>query len=134
MTGIPVVNWPASDIVLQIDSPCQNPISLHPDGPSDFTGEIVWGADKLDQAGGGACTGQAVAKVRLLSIGIYKQLSSVTSPDQDGDGVIALPDFSTFQQAIVSGGPEFRGDLDLSGGLPNLADLQFFQRHFTAGP
>src|SRR5687767_8432585 len=29
---VPIVNWPANDIQLQINSPCQNPISLHPDG------------------------------------------------------------------------------------------------------
>jgi len=132
--GVPIVGWPANDIQLRINTPCQNPIALVPDGPSNFSGEVVWGAAKLDQAGGGACTGQAVVEIRLLSIGVFKRLSEVTSPDQDGDGLVALPDFTAFQQAFVSGGPQFRGDLDLSGGPPDLADLQFFQRHFTALP
>ena len=134
MAGAPVVGWPAADIVLEIGSPCPNPISLHPDGPSDANGQVVWGADKIDQAGGGACTGPSAVRIRLISIGIFKVLQEVTSPDHDGDGVVALPDLSTFQQAFINGGPQFSGDLDLSGGAPNLADLQFFQRHFTATP
>jgi hypothetical protein len=32
----------------------------------------------------------------------------------------------------VNGGPAYQGDLDLSGGLPALQDLVWFQRHFVA--
>jgi hypothetical protein len=73
-----------------------------------------------------------VAVVRFISIGIYKTFSEVTSPDQDGNGFIALPDLGIFQQALVSGGPQYQGDLNLSGGPPDVADLGFFQRHFIA--
>ncbi len=69
-------------------------------------------------------------QVRILSIGIFKQLGEVTSPDENGDGFVALPDLGTFQAAFVGGGPQYQGDLDLSGGAPNLSDLAFFQRHF----
>ena len=70
---------------------------------------------KLDQ-GGGSCTGENVVRVRFFSIGVMKQFNEVTSPDENGDGLIALPDLGTFQAAFVGGGPQYQGDLDLSGG------------------
>ena len=129
--GQAIPNWPASDIVLEIRTPCQNPVTLHPDGNTDINGLVQWGAAKLDQ-GGGSCSGPQMAIVRLLSIGIFKVLNSVTSPDQDGNAFVDLGDLSTFQQAFVNGSPLYQGDLNLSGGVPDLADLTFFQRHFVA--
>ena len=129
--GAPIAGWPAADIRLDINAPCQNPVQLFPDGPSDGNGNVTWGVVKLDQ-GGGSCTGANVVQVRILSIGIFKQLNEVTSPDQNGDSFVALTDLGAFQSAFVNGGPQYQGDLDLSGGLPNLSDLSFFQRHFTA--
>ena len=132
MLGTPIAGWPASDVVLEIRTPCQNPITLHPIANSGPDGLVTWNAARIDQAGGGACQGQAVAVVRLISIGIFKTINFVVSPDEDGNGVISLPDLGTFQQAFVAGGPPAYGDLNLSGGPPDLPDLQFFQRHFTA--
>jgi hypothetical protein len=129
--GNPINGWPANDIVLEINLPCPNPVALHPDGPSNFAGEVTWSAVKLDQ-GGGSCIGPMVAAVRFVSIGIYKTFNEVTSPDQDGNGFIALPDLGVFQQAFVNGGPQYQGDLNLSGGPPDLVDLGVFQRHFIA--
>jgi len=129
--GQPIPNWPASDIRLEINDPCQNPTSITPDGPSDANGNITWSAVKLDQ-GGGSCTGVNVVFVRLLSVGVFKVLNEVTSPDENGDGVVSLTDLGTFQTAFINGGPQFQGDLDLSGGAPNLSDLGFFARHFLA--
>jgi hypothetical protein len=128
--GQPVPNYPAFDIRLEINAPCQNPAQIQPDGPSDANGNVIWGAVKLDH--GGACTGTDVVRVRLISIGIFKVLNEITSPDEDGDGFVALSDLGTFQAAFVGGGPQYQGDLDLSGGAPNLSDLSFFQRHFLA--
>ena len=128
--GEPVVNYPAADIVLEIESPCQNPVVVHPDANSNALGEIFWGPEKLDQ-GGGSCAGFGVAKIRLLSIGVFKIYSQVTSPDENGDGLVALVDLGAFQQSFVTQtNPEF-GDLNLDEVI-NLADLAFFQRHFTA--
>jgi hypothetical protein len=129
--GQPIPGWPASDIVLEIRTPCQSPVTLHPDGNTDVNGLVRWGAAKLDQ-GGGSCSGPQVAVVRLLSIGIYKSLSSVTSPDENGNTEVDLPDLGVFQQAFINGSPLYQGDLNLSSGVPDLADLTFFQRHFTA--
>lgn len=129
--GHPVVGWPAADIQLEIHAPCPNPVIINPDGPSDAEGNVVWSADKLDQ-GGGSCTNPEAATVRLISIGLFKILRDVMSPDEDGNGAIALRDLVTFQMAFMNGGPRHEGDLDLSGGATDLADLVFFQRHFVA--
>ena len=129
--GQPVANWPANDIELEINAPCQNPVVLNPSAASDANGNVVWNATRLDQ-GGGSCTGTAVVEIRLVSVGIFRTLNQVTSPDQDGDTLIALSDLQVFQQAFVNGGPQYQGDLNLSGGLPDLGDLSFFQKHFVA--
>ena len=46
--------------------------------------------------------------------------------------MVALEDLSVFQGAFVTGAPLYQGDLNLSGGLPDLGDLSFFQKHFVA--
>ncbi len=129
--GQPVANWPANDIELEINAPCQNPVVLNPSGASDANGNVLWNASRLDQ-GGGSCIGTAVVEIRLVSVGLFRTLNSVTSPDQNGNAVVALEDLSVFQSAFVSGGPQYQGDLNLSGGLPDLGDLSFFQKHFVA--
>jgi hypothetical protein len=129
--GTPIAGWAAADIVIDINAPCQNPVVLTASGPSDANGNVTWNASKLDQ-GGGSCTGASVADVRIVSIGVFKTLTTVTSPDENGDGSIALPDLGTFQQAFVNGTPLYQGDLNLSGGAPDLSDLSFFQQHFVA--
>src|SRR5262245_51741068 len=48
----PISGWPASDIVLEINAPCQNPVSLNPVANSDANGNVTWNAVKLDQGGG----------------------------------------------------------------------------------
>ena len=42
--GEPIPNWPANDIRLEINAPCQNPAHIQPDGPSDANGNITWSA------------------------------------------------------------------------------------------
>jgi hypothetical protein len=129
--GQPVANWPANDIELEINAPCQNPVVLNPSGASDANGNVIWNAARLDQ-GGGSCTGTAVVEIRLVSVGLFRTLNAVTSPDEDGGGSIALGDLAVFQVAFVNGGPQYQGDLNLSGGLPDLGDLATFQKHFVA--
>jgi hypothetical protein len=130
--GAPIAGWPLTDIVLEINAPCQNPVSLNPIANSDANGNVSWNAVKLDQ-GGGSCTGVNVVDVRIISTAtILKNLNSVTSPDEDGNTQIALADLSVFQQAFVTGLPLYQGDLNLSGGPADLGDLSFFQQHFVA--
>jgi hypothetical protein len=129
--GQPVANWPANDIELEIKAPCQNPVVLNPNAASDANGNVVWNATKLDQ-GGGSCQSTAVVEIRIVSVGLFRTLNEVTSPDEDGNTLVALSDLSVFQQAFVTGGPGFQGDLNLSGGAPDLGDLSFFQQHFVA--
>jgi hypothetical protein len=128
--GVPIANFPASQVELEILSPCANPVVLHPDADSAFDGSIQWGAAKLDQ-GGGACTGATAAWIRILPVGIMKIYTQVMSPDGNGDGIIGLQDLALFQQSFITQThPEF-GDLTLDGVI-DLRDLGFFQRHFTA--
>ena len=129
--GAPIAGWPLTDIVLEINAPCQNPVSLNPIANSDANGNVVWNAVKLDQ-GGGSCAGANVADVRIISIGIFKTLTTVTSPDEDGNTFVALGDLTIFQTSFVNGTPLYTGDLNLSGGVPDLSDLSFFQQHFVA--
>jgi hypothetical protein len=129
--GAPIANWPAADILLEIVAPCQNPVQLTPIGNSDVNGNVTWNATKLDQ-GGGSCIGAGVADVRIVSIGIFKTLNEVTSPDENGSTVVDIVDLGIFQQAFTNGAPTYQGDLNLSGGPPDVADLGFFQQHFTA--
>jgi hypothetical protein len=131
--GAPVVFWPAMDIELEIMTPCQNPIVLNPDADSNPDGSLVWGAGKLDQ-GGGSCAGSAVVELRIVSLGVvYHRLDHVTSPDQDGDGLINLRDLGALQEAFFPPppGPLYRADLNLDGEM-NIADLGFLQSHFFA--
>ena len=58
----------------------------------------------------------------------------VRSPDQNGDGLVALGDLSIFQQEFVNNGQrlDYRGDLSRPcDGVTALADLSCFQIHFT---
>ncbi len=128
--GQPVPNWPVADIELEIKAPCQNPVVLNPSSTGGG-GEVTWDRVKLDQ-GGGACTGTAVVEIRIVSIGLFKTLNEVTSPDEDGDTNVSLTDLTLFQAAFRNGGPSHQGDLNRSGGPPDLADLSFFQKHFRA--
>jgi hypothetical protein len=127
--GHPVPSYPAEAIELAIRPPCQNPIVLNPDGPSSPAGEIVWGAAKLDQAGGGSCIGSGVVEIRLVGLGPFKHLDQVTSPDQVGDGTVDVVDLVIWQRAFVNQGPDYQGDLDLDGTIA-VTDLTVFQRHF----
>jgi len=124
--GTPILGWSAADVTLEVLAPCQNPFGPLNPGPG-----LVWDAARLDRPGG-SCTGANVVRVRLISANCTWYLNSVTSPDEDGNGSVALADLSIFQQAFVAGGPFFQGDLNLSGGFPDLGDLLFFQKHFTA--
>lgn len=129
--GTPLGGYPAQlDFQLIIKAPCQNPVTLLADGPSDPNGNILWGVAKLDQ-GGGACAGAAIVEVRSIQLGLFKTLNEVKSPDENGDTLVALQDLVTFQQAFVNQTPLYQGDLNLDG-LIALQDLTFFQRHFVA--
>ena len=55
----------------------------------------------------------------------------VTSPDENGDGIITLADLGIFAAAVVGGGPIQNGDLNRDG-IIAIADLGYFQRHFLA--
>ncbi len=127
--GNPMPGYPASMVELKIIAPCQNPVTFLPDGASNSHGELFWGPQTLTQ-GGGSCAAAATVRIEVYSM-LFKTLDAVTSPDQDGDGLVALSDLQTWQVAFVSQGPTYQGDLDFDG-LIALSDLQRWQNHFVA--
>ncbi len=129
--GTPIANWAAADVALEVLAPCQNPFAgLNPNGASDANGKFTWGPTSLDRPGG-SCTGANVARVRIISANCTYNLNSVTSPDEDGDNLVALADLSVFQQSFVNQNNPHQGDLNFDGAIA-LSDLQYYQRHFTA--
>lgn len=128
-TGAPVPNYPAAQVTLDILAPCQNPVTLNPDGPSDPTGLVVWGVATLNQ-GGGACEGAGVVDIKVGGV-TFETLNDVRSPDEDGDTFVALADLSAWQQSFVNQTPIFQGDLDCDTFIA-LTDLSWWQKHFVA--
>ena len=128
-TGAPVPNYDAGLVELVIMAPCANTVTLNPDGPSNASGEVVWGVDTLNQ-GGGSCAGTAVVEIRV-NANIFDTLDDVRSPDEDGDGQVALADLATWQQAFVGQSPVHEGDLDCDS-IIALSDLALWQKHFVA--
>lgn len=129
--GVPIANWAAADVTLDVLAPCQNPFAgLNPNGVSNANGQLTWGPASLDRPGG-SCTGANVVRVRIISVDCNKFLNQVTSPDEDGDNSIALADLSIFQQSFTNQNNPHQGDLNFDGSI-SLGDLSFFQNHFTA--
>jgi len=128
-TSAPVDGVPADQVVLEIKAPCANPVLLNPIGPSGPGGLVLWDAGTLNQ-GGGSCAGAGVVDIRVQGLS-FKTLDDVRSPDEDGDGLVALGDLAVYQQAFVNQTPIFEGDLDCDGNIA-LSDLVLFQNHFTA--
>jgi hypothetical protein len=129
--GTPIANWAASDVTLSVVAPCQNPFALlNPNANSDPNGKFTWGPLSLDRPGG-SCTGAGVVAVRIISVPCNYFLNAVTSPDEDGDGAVALADLSLFQQSFVNQNNPHQGDLNFDGSI-SLGDLSFFQSHFVA--
>jgi len=127
--GVPVPNYPAAQVELEITPACANPVILNPDGPSDANGNIIWGVDTLNQ-GGGACEGPAIAAIRVNAQYFYT-LDDVRSPDGDGDTFVALSDLQAWQVAFVNQTPVHVGDLDCDTFIA-LSDLSLWQKHFVA--
>ncbi len=132
--GEPLAGMPPTQIVLRFNAPCQNQVALHPDGPSNSNGVVVWGPETLNQ-GGGACTGSYAMTIEIDEGGgggmVVWMVSSVSSPDADGDGLVALSDLVVWQQAFVQQSPLHEGDLDLDGAI-SLSDLSRWQQHLVA--
>lgn len=129
--GQPIQGY--TDVVLEILSPCQNPVILSIDGPSDVNGNVTWGVATLNQ-GGGACASAAVVQIRVGGQA-FATLDAVHSTDMGGDGLVALSDLSDWQQAFVNQTPEHIGNCDCdAGGNIALSDLSWWQKHFVANP
>jgi len=142
--GVPIPNFPASQVVLDFGA-CGNP-STRPmdrvpaDENSNVNGLVYW---EVGLNFGGADPCQVVVRVQnqiFATIPGHQGLppdqidGGVRSPDQNGDGLVALGDLSTFQQEFVNTGTrlDYRGDISPPcDGATALADLSCFQVHFT---
>ncbi len=127
--GNPVPGFPRSQVDILILSQCQNPVELHPDHDSNALGEMFWEPETLNQ-GGGSCSAPGVVELRVQST-TFDVLDAVTSPDQNGDGLVALSDLQIWQMAFVGQSPPYQGDLDFDGQI-SLSDLSRWQNHFVA--
>jgi len=136
--GFDVPGFPPALVELRILAPCQNPVVLNPDAASDATGLVVWGPVPLNQ-GGGACAAAGVVEIWVdadddgFAAGdLFAVRGQVTSPDENGDGLVALNDLVVWRTAFNAGAPLHRGDLNRDG-MITIADLVFFRQHFLAG-
>jgi len=129
--GTPIPGWQASDVTLAVAAPCQNPFAgLNPNDVSDGNGKFTWGPLSLDRPGG-SCSSANVVIVRIISANCTYNLNSVTSPDEDGNNLIALSDLQDLQVSFVNQNNPYQGDLNFDGVI-SLGDVLFFQRHFVA--
>jgi hypothetical protein len=138
--GFDEVGFPAALVELRIVAPCQNPVVLNPDADSDAFGRVFWGQAALNQ-GGGACGQNISVEIWVDWAGdgfdeadgdLFAIRDQVTSPDENGDGVVALNDFVVWRTAFNAGGPLYQGDLSRDG-IITIADLLMFIKHFVAG-
>jgi hypothetical protein len=131
-SNMPIAGFPASQIELEILDPCPWPVVLHPIGPSNADGEVVWDAATLTQGGGACEPAEFAVEIRIYGA-IFRRLDNVRSPDVDGDTHIALLDLVRWQDAFVTGEPLYVGDLDHDE-VVALSDLVIWQKHFVADP
>jgi hypothetical protein len=131
--GNPVVNWDRNDVLLRIVAPCPNPADLKPIANSDGAGRVFWDHTVMNQ-GGGACLGSPSAapavRIEIPSIGLFKTLLQVVSPDINGDGIISAQDLSLFQQSFP---PNPVQDHICDFNFDNVCsaqDLSWLQNHF----
>ncbi|MGD8394869.1 MAG: hypothetical protein PVF43_05270 [Candidatus Eiseniibacteriota bacterium] len=70
--------------------------------------------------------------VEVSVVGLtFKTLDSVASPDEDGDGLIAVNDLQIWQQAFVTQAPLHQDDLDLDAVIA-VSDRALWQVHCVA--
>jgi hypothetical protein len=141
--GVPVEGFPAAEVVLHFDmclEPTTRPITIAADHPSSPTGLVVWDVS-LAHGGADPCEVEVfVGGVLFYTLPGHVGLPNpqidggIRSPDANGDGVIALPDLSTWQQEFINTGVrrDYLGDLARPfDGLTSLVDLGTFQAHFV---
>ncbi len=61
----------------------------------------------------------------------FRTFSSISSPDENGDGVINATDETTFNAAFNSGSPLHEGDMNPDGAI-GLTDVTWYQQHAAA--
>ncbi len=137
--GVPVAGFPASQVELDFSAcnePSTRPLNQIPaDGDSGIGGRMEW---RINLGFGGADPCHVDVLVFNQVFWTIEGTSTepcggLRSPDVNGDGLVALADLSIWQQAFVTGGPPFAGDL--AGNfdcLTALADLSVWQQHFIA--
>jgi hypothetical protein len=129
-TGEPWAGMPAEQVWIRF---ADVPFDIHPDGPADAAGHVVWGPDKL-HLDGEAMQGPQIVTIHMEIMGYPEEvwwLDEIRSPENSGDGLVALSDLVNWQMAFVQQSPRHVGDLDCDLAIA-LSDLVRWQRHFMA--
>ena len=140
-TGAPVAGFPASQVEMRFTA-CSNQ-STRPqneipfDADSDVNGRVEFRVN-ANWGGGDPCAVEVLVQNTVFTTleaydpGPPEGCGGLRSPDENGDGLVALADLSIWQQAFVTGGPPYRGDLaENFDCLAALADLSVWQQHFV---
>jgi hypothetical protein len=139
--GAPVVGFPASQVELRFTA-CTNPSTrplneIPADTDSDNSGIVRWIVN-LNFGGADPCEVDVlVQNVEFFSIAGFDTdvCGGLRSPDENGDGLVALADLSIWQQAFVNQTPAWQGDLAETHDCSiALGDLSVWQQHFTCVP
>jgi hypothetical protein len=138
-TGTPIGGYPASQVELDF-SGCTEPSTrpqdeIPADGPSSASGNITW-LSNLTFGGSDSCSVLVlVQNVSFFTIPGYGMIpeGGLRSPDNSGDGFVALSDLSIWQQAFIGSAPIYEGDVaEPHDDLVALSDLSWWQAHFIA--
>jgi len=138
--GVIIPNFPAHLVELDFSSCMRSSTRPADHIPADYCDlHCVW-RNNLTFGGSDPCS----IRVLVQNV-VYKTLAAdgsglnpdggLRSPDEDGNGQVALADLSVFQQEFVNVGVrhDYRGDLGPAfDGMTALADLTTYQQHFTA--
>jgi hypothetical protein len=145
--GTPIANFPASMMELDF-SACHEPSTrpadqIQADRDSDEQGNVVW-SQNLNFGGADPCPVRVLIQNVVFAVlaphqGLPDEAidGGVRSPDENGDGRIAMDDLVIFQREFVNAEilrrEYWRGDLGpVFDGRTGLDDLCTFQVHFTA--
>jgi hypothetical protein len=138
-TGAPVAGFPASQVELrftQCTEPSSRPQNEIPaDLDSDANGNVIW-KDNLAFGGSDPC--EVIVLVQndeFFTVPGFATIpeGGLRSPDMTGDGLVALADLATWQQAFIGASPVYEGDIAAPyDDLVALSDLAWWQQHFTA--
>ena len=135
-TGAPVAGFPASQVELRFTACTEQstrPLNEIPaDMDSNANGDMIWWTN-LTFGGSDPCQVDVLVQNVVFFTIPPADPGGVRSPDENGDGQVALVDLSLWQQSFVAQTPPYRGDLsEPFDDAIALLDLSVWQQHFVA--